>query len=252
MGSTGATITRRQALSLAASSGAALAAVLSGLPKELRVLSMGDASAAAAAPATSPTALALSLQSRALAGTLRVAVYLPPGYSAGSRRYPVVYFLHGLPASPGSYLQLDWVARALAQSGREAILVVPQGTRVANGDPEYHNWGPGDDWETALADELPASIDSRYRTLPERSGRAIVPRLPVQFERYPTSFAFYVGSSDPSFVPANISLQRALTAAGVEHLLRLYAGGHTTALWQTHASAWLRLALDALAGAPVL
>src|SRR5205807_7582522 len=64
---------------------------------------------------------------------LPIFVYLPSGYSASSNRYPVVYFLHGLPATSTSYLQLDWVAHALEQSGREAILVVPQGTRVEIG-----------------------------------------------------------------------------------------------------------------------
>jgi enterochelin esterase-like enzyme len=46
--------------------------------------------------------------------------------------------------------------------------------------------------------------------------------------------------------------QLALTAAGIEHLFRLYPGGHTVALWQTHAPAWLALAVDSLTGAPAL
>jgi dipeptidyl aminopeptidase/acylaminoacyl peptidase len=41
-----------------------------------------------------------SFHSRALGGTLPFTVYLPPGYATSSRRYPVIYFLHGLPASP--------------------------------------------------------------------------------------------------------------------------------------------------------
>jgi enterochelin esterase-like enzyme len=237
---------------------------------------------------------------------LRFVVHLPASYSRDARRYPVVYFLHGLPASPTAYLHLDWVAQALAQPGREAIVVTPQGTRVADGDPEYHDWGAGEDWETAIATELTAWIDSRYRTLAERSGRAIVgcsaggygasiiglhhprtfaaiqswsgyfhptdptgtkllsvgsaaadsdasvealvPRLTAQFKRYPTSFAFYVGSADPTFVPANTSLQRALAAAGVPHVFHVYAGGHSNALWQAHAPAWLALAVNPLNG----
>ena len=38
----------------------------------------------------------------------------------------------------------------------------------------------------------------------------------------------------------------ALTAAGVAHTFRVYPGGHSSALWQAHASAWLGMALDAL------
>jgi enterochelin esterase-like enzyme len=236
--------------------------------------------------------------------------HLPAGYATSGIRYPVIYFLHGLPGNPTSYLHLDWVAEALVQSGRQAILVVPQGTHVANGDPEYHNWGPGDNWETALAGELPAWMDANYRTLRSRSGRAIVgysaggygasiiglhhpetfaavqswsgyfqptdptgttvlsvgsaaqnaaasvealvPALAKQFERHPTALAFYVGASDARFVATNNALQRSLSAAGVEHLFRLYAGGHTSALWQKHASAWLAMAVDSLSGEPAL
>jgi enterochelin esterase-like enzyme len=81
---------------------------------------------------------------------------------------------------------------------------------------------------------------------------SLIPALAKQFARYPTTFAFYVGASDPTFVSANTSLQSALTAAGIEHLFRLYAGGHTVELWKAHAPAWLALAVDSLSGVPAL
>jgi enterochelin esterase-like enzyme len=300
-------MTRGEALGLAGSSGLGLFAALSGLTETPRVLG-SDTAVADGTPSTK--ALTASFQSQALRSRLHFAVYLPGSYAGGSGRYPVVYFLHGLPASATSYLHLEWVSAALAHTGREAILVIPQGTRVANGDPEYHDWGSGDDWETALARELPAWMDVNYRTLADRRARAIigysaggygasiigfhhpetfsviqswsgyfqptdptgreplsvgsatdndkanvedlVPALADQFARYPTKFSFYVGASDPTFVPANTSLQLALTAAGIEHLFRLYPGGHTRALWQAHAPAWLGLAVDSLTGAPAL
>jgi enterochelin esterase-like enzyme len=299
-------MTRGRALGLAGSSGLTLLAAVGGLRTTGGFLGPSDAAAATA----SMTSFDASFESAALRSRLHFVVHLPASYATGSGRYPVLYFLHGLPGNASSYQHLNWVADALAQSGREAILVTPQGTHTANGDPEYVNWGPGDDWETAIAKELPAWIDARERTLAKRSGRAIigysaggygassiglhhpqtfsavqswsgyfqptdptgrkplsfgsaaenayvnvedlVPRLATQFARYPTQFAFYVGSSDPTFVPANTSLQRSLTAAGVEHLFRLYSGGHTTALWKAHASAWLGLAVDALTGAATL
>jgi len=250
----------------------------------------------------SATAIKASLPSKALQSELHFAVYLPPGYaSSGTRRYPVVYFLHGLPAGPTAYLSLAWVDLALEETGRQAILVVPQGSRTENGDPEYQNWGAGGDWETALSVELPAWIDRNYRTIANRSGRALVgvsaggygasiigihhpntfsvieswsgyfrptdptgektlelgssaadtdasvlrlaPTLAKQFAAHPTFFAFYVGKDDPTFVPDNRALDAALTAAGVPHTFELYAGAHTTALWQTHATEWLALAL---------
>ena len=118
--------------------------------------------------------MAGSLRSQALSSRLHFLVYLPAGYAEGTGRYPVVYFLHGLPAGPTSYLSLDWVHTALERAGGEAILVVPQATRRANGDPEYQNWGTGRNWQTALARELPAWIDAHYRTIASRDGRAVV------------------------------------------------------------------------------
>jgi S-formylglutathione hydrolase FrmB len=115
-----------------------------------------------------------SLRSRALGGRLALAVYLPPGYRAGHERYPVIYFLHGLPASPVAYRQIGFVARTLDGLRARAILVAPQGARDGDGDPEYLDWGPGRNWETAIAQEVPAYVDRHFRTIPNRRGRALV------------------------------------------------------------------------------
>jgi S-formylglutathione hydrolase FrmB len=103
------------------------------------------------------------------AGTLGYEVYLPAGYAASSRRYPVVYFLHGLPAGASSYRFFGWLDQALDRAGRPALLVVPQGARGDNTDPEYLG-----SWETAIAGDVPREIDRRYRTIAARRGRAIV------------------------------------------------------------------------------
>jgi S-formylglutathione hydrolase FrmB len=115
-----------------------------------------------------------SFRSAALDSRLHYLIQLPAGYATSHARYPVVYFLHGLPAGPDTYRGVAWVGQALAKERRPAILVVPQGTRSANGDPEYHDWGPGRNWATALAVELPRWIDDHYRTIANRRGRAII------------------------------------------------------------------------------
>jgi S-formylglutathione hydrolase FrmB len=115
-----------------------------------------------------------AFRSRALRGTLHYAAYLPPGYSTGRTRYPVVYFLHGLPATPYAYRGLGFVSDALEAIGRKAIVVWPQGARDGDSDPEYLDWGPGRNWETAIGTELPAVVDRRYRTIANRRGRALV------------------------------------------------------------------------------
>jgi len=239
-----------------------------------------------------------SFESNAIATRLHFDVYLPAGYATSGKHYPVVYVLHGLPASPTAYQGSQWLAQATQATGRNAIVVMPQGASTSQSDPEYHDWGPGENWETALGVELPAYIDTHYRTIRSRAARAIigysaggygatmlalhhpatyaaveswsgyfratdptgentldiddasahalVPKLATTLRRYPTFIAFYVGRSDPTFVPDNLKFDRELTQAKVRHLFAVYAGAHSTSLWQTHAKAWLAMALEHL------
>jgi len=113
-------------------------------------------------------------RSVAINGKLRLAVYLPPGYATSGLRYPVVYFLHGLPARSTSYRRIDFLRRALDASGRGALIVAPQGARAGDTDPEYVDWGPGRRWESAIAREVPAFVDAHFRTIRDRRARAIV------------------------------------------------------------------------------
>jgi S-formylglutathione hydrolase FrmB len=113
-------------------------------------------------------------QSRALRGEVGFEIYLPQGYAHSGKHYPVVYFLHGLPASSKSFRGAAAFAKALEAAGKPAILVGPQGARDGDSDPEYIDWGTGRNWETALGAELPHYIDTHYRTISGRRGRALV------------------------------------------------------------------------------
>jgi S-formylglutathione hydrolase FrmB len=115
-----------------------------------------------------------SFRSRALKRPVPFLVVLPHGYATSNRRYPVVYMLHGLPASPDAFTDYGWVAQVIAQLSQQAIVVVPQGASASQSDPEYHDWGPGENWETALGVELPRYVDSHYRTIATRAGRSII------------------------------------------------------------------------------
>jgi S-formylglutathione hydrolase FrmB len=121
-----------------------------------------------------PLKVERAIYSPAVEGRLRLAVYLPAGYASSGRRFPVVYFLHGLPAAAGSFRGADFLARALASSGRRAIIVAPQGARDTDSDPEYLDWGPGRNWETAITSDVVGYVDSHFRTIGTRQGRAIV------------------------------------------------------------------------------
>ena len=113
-------------------------------------------------------------RSQAITASLHYEVYLPSDYDSSSRRYPVIYFLHGLPSGATAYQGAGFVESALDAVGQPAILVAPQGARYNEPDPEYVDHDVGDRWETAIARELPQVIDSRYRTIPTRAARAIV------------------------------------------------------------------------------
>ena len=104
---------------------------------------------------------------------MHALVVLPADYATSGDRYPVVYFLHGLPADSTAYRGNLWLANALESEGR-AILVFPQGARSGDPDPEYLNWGSGRNWETYVAREVPTYIDAHFRTIAARDGRAIV------------------------------------------------------------------------------
>jgi S-formylglutathione hydrolase FrmB len=126
------------------------------------------------APARKGQVIDIAYRSAALNGTVHAAVFLPDGYAASGKRYPVVYFLHGLPATTATYRGVGFLTGALEQLEVPAILVAPQGAKDDDTDPEYHDWGPGRRWETALARELPQKIDANFSTIPDRRGRAIV------------------------------------------------------------------------------
>ena len=257
---------------------------------------LAAAAAAGAAVLRESRDLDETIRSVALDGRVHARVVLPPGYADSRRRYPVVYFLHGLPANAAAYRGNGWLVDELERAG-PAILVIPQGARGDDRDPEYLNWGAGRNWETYVAVEVPRYVDAHFRTIRSRSGRAIVgvsaggygamilglhhlgefsvieswsgyfhptdptgtlslPREPAasarnligELKANPATFvAFYVGRNDARFRSDNVGFAAQLTAAHVPHTFDLYAGAHTTALWKTHGTAWLRLALRHLA-----
>jgi enterochelin esterase-like enzyme len=140
--------------------------------------STGATTSSAATPSQGsegkPHVLDGSYYSDAVKGTLHYSIALPPGYDTSGKRYPVVYVLHGLPAGEDAYKGIGGYADSLVSTGHPAIVVGAQGARPGDTDPEWHNWGPGRNWETATESELVTWIDDHYRTIPQRSARAII------------------------------------------------------------------------------
>jgi enterochelin esterase-like enzyme len=106
-----------------------------------------------------------------------VVVYLPPSYGAEpSRRYPVVYFLHGYSVGVEAYVKLlelpAAMDRAVAAGVREMILVLPDAFTKYSGSM-YSNSLTTGDWEGYVSRDLVAYVDSHYRTVANRDGRGL-------------------------------------------------------------------------------
>jgi len=111
-----------------------------------------------------------------------VSVYLPPNYKKNkSRRYPVVYFLHGFTDSDDKWYgpTKHWINlptvldKALQASGsKEMIFVTPNAFTRYQGSMYSSSVTTGD-WEKFVSEELIAYIDSHYRTIAQRSSRGL-------------------------------------------------------------------------------
>ncbi len=143
-----------------------------GVSSSTPVLTTHTTSSAGAA--ARPQIVNGSFYSPAVKGTLHYQIALPPGYATSAKRYSVLYLLHGLPSSAEAYKGVAGYAGRLAATNDPAIVVGAQGARPGDTDPEWHNWGPGRDWDTATQHDLVSYIDHHYRTIAKRSGRGII------------------------------------------------------------------------------
>ena len=107
-----------------------------------------------------------------------VYVFLPPGYAkAKSRRYPVVYALHGYSIGAEQWSKEIHVPQtiegAFAQGVKEMIVVLPDSKTIHNGSMYSSSVTTGD-FEQFVASDVVAYIDSHYRTIRNRLSRGLV------------------------------------------------------------------------------
>ena len=123
----------------------------------------------------------VDVRSAALDGRAQEAyVYLPSGYTAQpTRRYPVVYLLHGFPGRPLAWLEtvrMGVIDDSLSARGRTqpVILVMPFGSTGTFTDEEWVDGArPGNGWGTFVSRDLVHYVDAHFRTVPTRAARAI-------------------------------------------------------------------------------
>ena len=107
-----------------------------------------------------------------------VFVFLPPSYAnEKSRRYPVVYALHGYSIGAEQWTHEIHVPQtvegAFAQGAQEMIVVLPDSKTVHNGSMYSSSVTTGD-FELFISHDLVAYIDAHYRTIPNRLSRGLV------------------------------------------------------------------------------
>lgn len=181
----------------------------------------------------------ISVHGKSLEGNLEgnsadrdVFVVLPPSYAKEpNRRYPVVYFLHGFGDTAQIYLDYlkapDATRTAFAAGAQEMILVLPDGyTRL--GGAMFSNSPTVGDFETFVARDLVAHIDSHYRTLARRESRGLsghsmggygTLRIGMKF---PHVFSSLYAMSSCCLIPRTVSVDqaKAMDGATLEQALK--------------------------------
>jgi Predicted esterase len=131
----------------------------------------------------------IKLHSQNLSGNLSgdsatryVSIYLPPGYKKNpTRRYPVVYFLHGYTDDDAKFYGfskhwmnlvqvLDSVFTAALVP--EMIVVTPNAYTRFQGSM-YSNSITTGNWEEFIAKELVSYVDKHYRTIAKAASRGL-------------------------------------------------------------------------------
>jgi putative tributyrin esterase len=112
----------------------------------------------------------VELEGKAVGRKMKYNIALPENYEATKDRYPVLYLLHGFSSNYTAWARLN--APKFARS-YDLIVVMPDA-----GNSWYANWAQSEgeqknDWEDFLIKELIGHVDSTYRTIPDREGRAI-------------------------------------------------------------------------------
>lgn len=136
----------------------------------LAAVALLAALSASAGRAAEPSVKTVAFDSPAVGRTMKFNVSLPADYESSGRRYPVVYLLHGLTSDYTAWARLG---APKAAELYQLIVVMPDA-----GNSWYVNWAESEgtrlnNWEDAIVKDLVGYVDSHYRTIARREGRAI-------------------------------------------------------------------------------
>jgi enterochelin esterase-like enzyme len=168
---------------------------------------------------------ATSIPSLNMEGPLRFHIYLPPCYDEDTtRRYPVLYLIHGQ-----TYKDDQWVRLGAARAADKLIAGGAPPFIIVMPFDKYHYRPPSTDpFDEAVIQELIPYIDSTYRTLTERSFRAVggLSRgggWALHFAlNYPDLFGAFGGHSLATLDEDGPRLRRLLDAISPEEMPRFF------------------------------
>ena len=111
----------------------------------------------------------------------RVSVYLPPSYpTAKSRRYPVVYLLHGFTDTDDRwfgrvqhFVNVPAAADSAIGAGPHELIIVMPNAYTKFAGSMYSSSVTTGDWESFIARDLVSYIDSHYRTIANVASRGL-------------------------------------------------------------------------------
>ena len=130
----------------------------------------------------------------------KVQVYLPKGYDESStKKFPVVYLLHGLPFTEESFTSQEawdpwiggtspfqsypdfpengfknWIDGLIDSGQMKPMIIVMPDSESVYGFSWYSNSELNGGFENYIANDLVNYVDSNYRTLANKNGRAII------------------------------------------------------------------------------
>jgi len=108
-----------------------------------------------------------------------VSLYLPPGYDSGTRRYPVLYLLHGYTGTDQGWMTPSYVGlpevmdHLLDHHKIEPMIVVMPNSFNRFAGSFYANSELSGGWEDYIVQDLVGYIDAHYRTLATADSRGI-------------------------------------------------------------------------------
>jgi enterochelin esterase-like enzyme len=217
------------------------------------------------------------IQSELLRTPLEFRVYLPPCYDQEKdRRYPVLYLIHGQSFNDDQWDRLgadETADRLIANGEVSPFLIVMPRDRVWTQPTE-------DGFGKAIVNDLIPWIDRTYRTLPDRSHRAIgglsrgagwalhlglshwelfgafgTHSLPVFWTDLPDIKKWLdaippeempriyidIGEKDrPQIMKSTVWFENLLTEKNIPHVWHLFPGYHEEAYWEAHAEEYLK------------